>query len=264
MKALSNRKVFKDRRKKFDQLKIKKEKNFNSAELLAAGVAHEFNNILGALDGHAEWALEEGDLNSMKEALEIVRKGCARSSEITRALGAMGQPREESWARVDVLSLIKEALQLVSSLGNLKFELVVSPQISKLKIGANATALVEVFVNLFKNALEAGAQKVRVTLGQKKQKGNSVFHIEIEDDGPGVNLLLEKAIFEPFFTTKGALSSSLGVDAKPESQQKQKGGSGLGLFLVRNIIGEHGGKISLSPKKSKLGGAHFKIELPVK
>src|SRR5690606_9980021 len=49
--------------------------------ILAMGIAHEFNNILGALDGHAEWALESTNPEDWKSTLEVVRKACDRSSE---------------------------------------------------------------------------------------------------------------------------------------------------------------------------------------
>ncbi|MEZ4814538.1 MAG: histidine kinase dimerization/phospho-acceptor domain-containing protein [Bdellovibrionota bacterium] len=55
-------------------------------DLLALGVAHEFNNILGAALGHADWALESQTPEDMKDALEVIRIACLRCAQITKSL----------------------------------------------------------------------------------------------------------------------------------------------------------------------------------
>jgi signal transduction histidine kinase len=67
-------------------------------------------------------------------------------------------------------------------------------------------------------------------------------HIRVKDNGPGIPDGMSQTIFDPFFTTKG-----------------EERGTGLGLYIVRNIIEEHGGKIVLLPYDGR--GAEFFIEL---
>jgi signal transduction histidine kinase len=73
---------------------------------------------------------------------------------------------------------------------------------------------------------------------------NGCVNIKVKDSGPGIPDAMSETIFDPFFTTKG------------EDQ-----GTGLGLYIVRSIIDEHGGKVRLAPSDGM--GAEFHIELPL-
>ncbi len=100
-----------------------------------------------------------------------------------------------------------------------------------------------VLVNLVRNAAQAGGDKrdrpprilVRLT------REGAYYHLDVEDDGPGIPKELREAVFDPYVTTKTA-------------------GTGLGLAIVKKIIVEHRGTISAS--ESKLGGARLRVRLP--
>jgi signal transduction histidine kinase len=233
--------------------------------ILAAGVAHEFNNILGAVDGHAEWALDSGSNSEMKEALEIARVACARSSQITKSLQKFAQPKEEALKLLLVNGLIDEALLLLS--GELKLEGIrVNRDLSAsraVNVYVDPSRVIEVLVNLLHNARDAlkssGQKDPQIVINAAVDESH--LWIAIEDNGTGVADSLKGLIFQPFFTTKGVLKEiSPGVNRA--FNPDQKGGSGLGLFLSRNIMEELGGTLTLeSPRQ--LSGARFVLKFPI-
>jgi signal transduction histidine kinase len=103
--------------------------------------------------------------------------------------------------------------------------------------------LEQVLINLITNAVHAVESGGKVTVRALTSGPASVL-IEVADSGPGVPEDDRQKIFEPFFTTK------------PDGK-----GTGLGLPIVRNIIDQHGGEITVS--RSDLGGASFRVVLPI-
>lgn len=116
----------------------------------------------------------------------------------------------------------------------------------RLQIEGEPMQLEIVFINLFRNALEAGARNVAVRLG----RAGSRLCIRIEDDGGGCCKEELARLFQPLFTTK-----------------KAQGGTGLGLYLARSILDSHGGSIraeSKFPCRGNEKGMIFTLELPLK
>lgn len=107
----------------------------------------------------------------------------------------------------------------------------------------HAGELNQVFLNLLANALsavaEADVRRIRITTRQD----GTVQVVTFEDSGTGVPVALRSRIFEPFFTTKPA-----------------RGGTGLGLFISRQIVARHGGDLAVGD--GELGGARFTVRLP--
>jgi len=276
------RQVFILERQKFDSLKSKSEKMDHQIEasLLAAGVAHEFNNILGAADGHAEWALDSGAIEDMKEALLIVRQACHRSWVVTRALEGWAQPREES-AEVFLISrLLQDVKKLfLPRMKKQKIDFVLSGE-TGVSVYGNYSRLFEVFVNLTKNSLDAIATSVDLNKGSVRnfieiriRKVKNKLEIIVVDSGQGVPAELGEKVFLPFFTTKGVLqeiqTDEVVLVGKGELKNlsdermymNKVSGSGLGLFLSRSIAFEHGGSLVLFEEKNR--GTHFfKLTLP--
>ncbi|MEO5668863.1 MAG: ATP-binding protein [Bdellovibrionota bacterium] len=233
-------------------------------KLLAAGVAHEFNNILGAADGHAEWALETKSPSDMVEALEVVRQACLRSLQITKSLQGLPSLREED-AGTFALSKVSKDLKTHFVTSAKKSGVSLEIDLPECDLYGIEAQLFEVLVNLVKNAFEAlsvqPAHTARVEV-RGQTTADERLKLLVKDNGPGIPEGLRERIFHPFFTTKGRMKAMLGAGESPapSSGNTTEGGSGLGLFLSQSIIQKMGGR--LEHLKSS-PGTSFQISLPL-
>jgi two-component system sensor histidine kinase HydH len=205
---------------------------------MAGVMAHELRNPLASLKGNAQ-LLEEllGVGTRERERAELVVRESIRLERLTQDLLAFVRdsapsPRDVSTAEVLDRALIDvPRARIVLEDDGAPDTLYVDPVRLSVAIG-----------NLVQNALQAtGLEEpvfVRVTATEASQTGLS---IEVRDEGPGVRPGEEERIFEPFFTTRTH-------------------GTGLGLFVARRAVEEHGG--TLVAVASEGGGGVFRITLP--
>jgi two-component system, NtrC family, sensor kinase len=212
---------------------------------LGAGIAHEVNNPLTGILGHAQLAIRRlGPENPAKASLDLIARETRRCIDIIKNLMRFARQETPQFHPVDANEAVGAALSIVDhqlSLHGIRImrELGLGlPQVS-----GDINQLQQVLVNLAINAQQAMAgQRGELTV-RTRALGGQVL-IELQDSGPGISPELQKKIFEPFFTTK------------PAGQ-----GTGLGLSVSYGIIESHGGRIEVS---SSLGsGATFVISLPV-
>lgn len=232
------------------------------AQFLAGGIAHEFNNLLGAADGHAEWALDSGDPSEMKYALEVVRMACARSAQITRALQGLYQPREEEKDSFKLSALNAELSKIYGPLAE-RDRVALRVELPAVKVFGSPARLAELLVNLLKNSLEALAATDRVEKRLRIQgmKAGRRVRVLVEDNGSGIAEIYRESLFEPFFTTKGVLKNT--VPGAPGAMPTGQQGTGLGLFLSKQIAEEHSGSLKLLPPSAEWPGARFELNLPL-
>jgi signal transduction histidine kinase/Na+/proline symporter len=213
---------------------------------VAAGVAHEIGNPLTAITSVAQNLRYEEDPTEIQERVQLILKQAKRIDAIVRALvtfshagvaGGHGQPV----TRVPLAPLLTEAAQL-SRLGRKGADVkCVNHCPESLEAVGNTQRLVQVFVNLVTNAIDASPRGGRVELFAE-EVGERV-RVRVVDQGHGIPPELAQRIFEPFFTTK------------------QPGeGTGLGLALVSSIIREHGGTLEVDSQPG--AGATFTVTLP--
>jgi signal transduction histidine kinase len=215
---------------------------------LLAGVAHELNNPLSVVSGHAAMFLEsapEGPLRARAEKIATASDRCVR---IVKSFLAMARRRPPERGSVSVNQVIRDVLDLFA------YELQVSDVDVQLQLGpdvplvwADEDQLHQVVVNLVANAHQAvcvAPAPRRLSLLTGYDAGAERVTIEVADTGPGIPAENQARVFEPFFTTKS------------EGQ-----GTGLGLALTRGIVDGHGGTIRVVSLPGE--GAAFHIELPI-
>jgi two-component system, NtrC family, sensor kinase len=230
---------------------------------LVAALAHEVNNPLQGVLGNAELGqlnLEDVQDNLFRfpgEAIEDrLREGVGKVGNNLRDITKCGEQiaqlisqfrsygRKGSEVRkvLDLNEPIRDALFLMGRRLKQQGEVVLNVP-TGLRVFAAPQRLSQVFNNLIANALDAldGAPCL-IQISAETLKGQEIA-VEVRDNGPGIPSELEKRIFEPFITSKG-----------------DKGGTGLGLFVVQTIVDEHQGRISLVPHEGE--GAWFQIILP--
>jgi signal transduction histidine kinase len=213
---------------------------------LAATVVHEVNNPLTSISMLAEM-LKSTPLNaSQREDVDGIIKESRRTAAVVRDLLRVSHPRE---ARDEAISLSRVATQALAVLRPLLRDQRVSIQTELPDelptIRGFASRLEQIVLNLVINAVQAmegrsGPRLVRITTG-----GDSTqVWLCVEDNGPGFAPGVAERVFDRFFTTK------------PVGK-----GTGLGLWIAREIITEHGGTVTAENRPE--GGARFRLRFPI-
>lgn len=236
-------------RKKMEETLIRTER-LSAVGEMAAGVAHNFNNLLQMILGAGEAALVKlsaGEIRKSRDAILTLIEACNRGADIVRRIKdftlAKGDEIEE--AKVfDLGDLVSEAIQLTKQLWSSpaaprKYRLNFIKPMGVLVLG-NPSEFYEVLVNLFKNAFEAMPEGGVLTISS--QINRNKIHLSISDTGTGISEEHQQRIFQPFFTTKGKKSS------------------GLGLSSSYGIVKKHHGDMTVHSKAGR--GTTFTIILP--
>lgn len=216
---------------------------------MSGGVAHDFNNILGAILGRAQLLLEKVDDPHVARGIQVIEKAAMDGAETVRRIQEFTRVHADkaSFVEMDVNQVLEDALEFTRSkwkneadARGISIAVQFNPGHLPPMVGDPA-GLREVFTNLIINAVDAmprgGILRISTTL-----KDDFII-VEITDTGTGMSPEVQKRIFDPFFTTKGTR------------------GSGLGLSICYGIVSRHMGEIRV---KSQVGaGSTFSIILPL-
>jgi PAS domain S-box-containing protein len=214
---------------------------------LVAGVVHELNNPLTAVNMYSDALVEKlassGHDPADVEKLRGIKEAGQRIQRLARDLVAYARPAGSRTEPVELAGVLEEAARLAKpalkeSAAVLERALEEVPQIE-----GSRPALVQVFVNLVTNAARALRPGGRVRIGLAPCAGGEV-QVVVEDDGAGMEPEVARRAFEPFFTTRPAA------------------GIGLGLPIVRGIVERHGGRVELETAPGQ--GTRVTVSLPVK
>jgi len=239
-----------DLRHKNEQLETAKRKlaeqdRLASLGLLSASITHELNTPLAVLHGSIEKLLETVTDPASQQRLARMRRVTERLRQTSGSLLDFARVRKERLEPVEVHAVVEEAWALVSiddKAGAIRFEN--SVQSSDLVTG-DSDRLVQVFLNLLRNALNAVKSSGTITVHSQRFTGDGVNWVAIivDDDGPGIPPDVLPQIFEAFVTSR--------LDAR---------GTGLGLTVAEGIVQQHGGTIVAANRPG--GGARLEVTLP--
>jgi signal transduction histidine kinase len=210
---------------------------------LVAGLAHEIGTPMGVIQGHAKLLEAKLSDEQAQWRLRTIQEQIARISKIIQSLLNMARPSRSARGPVQLAPLLDETLAFVREKLARRG---ISAQASYAEAGsvrADRERLQQVFLNLFLNAADAmpDGGVLGVTLAPR---GEREVAVEVADTGCGIAETDLEHVFDPFFTTKTAGE-----------------GNGLGLSVVRGIVIEHGGAITV---ESRLGqGTRFRVVLPL-
>jgi signal transduction histidine kinase/CheY-like chemotaxis protein len=215
---------------------------------MSSGVAHDFNNILGAILGRAQLLLEKTRNQHTKKNLEIIEKAALDGAETVRRIQEFTRVRVDSrlFIEVDINELVNDVIEFTRTRWRNE-ALARGVQISiKKELGdipimmGDPSGLREVFTNLIINSVDAMPQGGTITIHTSVDGDRAV--IKVSDSGVGMSADVQQRIFEPFFTTKG------------------KSGNGLGLSMCYGIVSRHQGRIDVSSVPGL--GTTFTVILP--
>jgi len=212
--------------------------------LLAAGVAHEIGNPLGAITGYAELAQEKVAASRTAEAGDFLRRIAAdarRIDAIVRDLLDLSRPERVELKAVAVGPVLEDALataRVQERFGGVRVEVDLSPDLPPVR--ADARRLSQVLLNLLLNAADATEGRGRIRVEARRTPGE--VELTVADDGPGIPAQSLPRLFDPFFTTKAPGQ-----------------GTGLGLAVCHALMEAFGGSISAEPGEER--GAVFRLTL---
>ena len=217
-----------------------------SLGLLSASVAHELNTPLTVLNGSIEKLIETTRDPQTLDRLARMHRVAQRLRRISESLVDFSKARKQQTESLAVRPLIDEAWGLVAideKSSGVEFTNAVRPED---RVIGNPDRLVQVFVNLLRNALnaiESPAGRIDARSRRQVQRGQPWITITVEDNGRGIPTDVLPDIFDAFVTTR--------LDAR---------GTGLGLTVAEGIVTQHGGTISASNRAE--GGACLEVSLP--
>lgn len=235
-----------ERQLKEREREILESKKLVAIGTLASGVAHELNNPLSNIYTTAQRLKKKvGDEHPpfIAKGLDDIFDQTLRVKAIVSELLEFARGREPRPGRVEVNELIRNAyLHIADMEGSEKVRFSLKSPEDKITASLDPEQMEQVFVNLFRNAVEAmpdgGELDVGVELGNMLKS----LVLRVSDTGKGMSRESIKKIFEPFYTTKDK-------------------GTGLGLAIVYNIVRKHGGDIRVRSEEGE--GSTFTISLPL-
>ncbi|MCK9361985.1 MAG: PAS domain S-box protein [Syntrophales bacterium] len=224
---------------------------------LAGGVAHDFNNMLGVIIGHAEMALEKiGPGHPFYDDFNDILKAAERSADLTRQLLAFARKQTVSPVVLDLNVTVEGMLKMLRRLIGENIHLAWLPGADLPLVWMDPVQIDQMLANLCLNARDAIAGVGRLTIETGKTTFDNEYCAEhagfvpgefallaVSDDGCGMDKGTLENIFEPFFTTKGL-----------------RQGTGLGLATVYGIVKQNGGFVNVYSEPGQ--GTTFKIYLP--
>jgi len=212
---------------------------------LAAGVAHELNNPLGAISAYLELLQEEMELGSREtEYVKRIEKRIQQATKIVSELRSVGITSEPTRQTVDINDILRETLSLVErrlSLQQTELQKDMTPNLPQ--IHADPDRLEQVFINIITNASQAMGEGGTLRVASRESRNGEWVEIIFADTGEGIAKEHLGKIFDPFFTTRSPGE-----------------GMGLGLSLSLRHIKDHGGAIHVWSEKGR--GTVFRIALP--
>lgn len=227
---------------------------------LAAGLTHDFNNVLNTITSNVALAKEDGGYSQQVAVrLDQISDAVKNAAGLIRRLMQFSRRQELHPRSLNINDVVGDVLRLTQPLlrENIRLTLHLGEDLPA--VYGDSSQIEQVLVNLILNALDAmpdgGDLTIATHVAQRKQpdsgetksirdtKKEEVVQISITDSGIGIPVELQSAIFEPFFTTK------------PEGK-----GTGLGLSSAFGIIRQHGGKIEVSSSPGM--GTTFTVSLP--
>jgi signal transduction histidine kinase len=237
------------------QASLQQARRMETIGTFASGIAHNFNNIVGAILGYTEMA-DAGVKSEGQPAASLagIRSAGERARELVDQILDFGRRGEGRRERICIKALVAETNRLLAASLPSHVGIAVEATPERLAVSADPAQLQQVILNICNNAAQAmdrpGVIEIQIgvrELAEVSQVGNvwigpgRFVTISISDPGAGMNAATLERIFEPFFTTR------------PD-------GNGLGLATVRDFVQEHDGALEV---RSAVGaGTRFEIWLP--
>ncbi len=207
---------------------------------VAAGLAHEIRNPLGAIAGSIELLRESPALGAEdRELCDLVRRETERLDALVSDMLELARPRPLELSPLDAAEVAREVATLASRTGRGTDVALSASASASAPLEADPAQLRQLLWNLVRNAIQASAAGSEVEL-EVGLDGDEVV-LEVRDRGPGIAPEAKARIFDAFYSTRSK-------------------GTGIGLAVVRRIVEAHGWRIEVLDREG--GGARFVVRAP--
>jgi len=211
---------------------------------LSACFAHEVTNPLMLIRGHVRFVEESLPADHpLRVNFEVIDRASRRVEEMAKRMLDFSRKRTRRTESCDVAELISDALRFVQPYLKTQYvdvQVQLDPQLPLVEL--DRWQMVQAVVNLLQNAADAMADVEKRVLSIRTRVQDEFLRISVSDTGTGIPAANVREIFEPFFTTKG------------------ERGTGLGLFITKQVVEEHHGSIEVETSNR---GTTFSISLPL-
>lgn len=256
---ISERKKAEADRRRFES-QLQQIQKMEALGTLAGGIAHDFNNILGIILGNTELVEKAfSDSEDIGQNLEEIRAAALRAKGIVRQVLAFAQKADEQKKPVKVAEVVEETINLLRATIPATVKIKYQIELTNEVIMANPVQLRQIVMNLCSNAAQAmfedgGVIEIhlsRVMLDDSRMAADHdlepgrYLKLTVADTGHGIEPELIDRIFDPYFTT----------------QKTGDGGTGMGLSVVKGIVGSLSGDITVASAPG--AGTTFEILLPI-
>jgi signal transduction histidine kinase/CheY-like chemotaxis protein len=237
-----------------EELKAKQEELLRSSKLavlgtFAAGIGHEFNNLLTAINGNAQLGLMSHDVREKDESLDVVVRASLRGRSITNGLLTFARRRDPKRELSSLAEIVAETVAFVQpEFARLNISIEQRLELVPL-VSCDAGQIGQVLMNLLTNARDAMAHQNGGPILIELRARETFAELAVTDAGAGIPAELLPNIFQPFTTTKNDLGSS-GTT-----------GTGLGLAICQSIVESHGGAIEVQSRVDH--GTTMLVRLPL-
>lgn len=248
-----NRELAREATRLLDELKAQQEALVRSSKLaalgtFAAGIGHEFNNLLTAILGNVQLGRMSDDPLEKEESFVVVEQACLRGASIAGGLLTFARRREPQRKPCDLADVVAQTVNLVRpefALHRIVIEQRIEPAPL---VTCDAGQIAQVLMNLLTNARDAMAEREggRIVIDLRQRDG--FVELAVSDTGGGIPAELLAQIFQPFVTTKSGASSSTTE------------GTGLGLSISHGIVASHDGTIEVASTVGE--GTTMTVRLP--
>jgi signal transduction histidine kinase len=234
--------------------KLAQARRMEAIGAMASGVAHNFNNILGAIRGFAEMGQERTrNGSSSRRNFDEIQAAVERARGLVDDILGFAKQGRTTKRVVNLFDILEQTVRLLGASLRYEAQFTLAGENTHCAVLGAEADLQQVFLNICNNAAQASrGRAVRIAvrrqpLAEERHFSHSALLpgkyvvVEISDSGSGIDLSIRRRLFEPFFTTK-------------------PGGTGLGLSTAWEIIQGHGGTIDVG--EAPAGGARFSVWLP--
>jgi len=209
---------------------------------LAAGLAHDFNNVLTVVIGNNELLAEHLAQDETGRVLADVSLAAARAgAELTRLLLASSGSPAQRLSEFCAADCVQDLRGLIERSLGTGIALRIATDADPWHVRADRAQLAHALLNLALNARDAMPEGGRLTIEVRNVAAHSQVMIAVSDTGSGIPADIVERVFEPFFTTK-------------------RSGSGLGLAMVRDFVRQAGGEVEIASRAG--AGTTVRLTLP--